>query len=97
MFAKEVPQGKKDTKRQTSSRFNVSKNRELTRLPPLKDASVSFSILLSGLHSKNKKFNFRTSIIIEMYLHVNVFTFMSNSRLVLVRFAVTAWSDYFFY
>ena len=54
MFAKEVPQGKKDTKRQTSSRFNVSKNRELTRLPPLKDASVSFSILLSGLHSKNK-------------------------------------------
>ena len=42
MFAKEVPQGKKDTKRQTSSRFNVSKNRELTRLPPLKDASVSF-------------------------------------------------------
>merc|ERR1712227_96997 len=41
MFAKEVPQGKKDTKRQTSSRFNVSKNRELTRLPPLKDASQS--------------------------------------------------------
>lgn len=31
---------KKD-KRQTSSRFNISKNRELTRLPALKDASPS--------------------------------------------------------
>merc|ERR1712227_773097 len=41
MFAKEVPQGKKDTKRQSSSRFNISGNRELVRLPPLKDANVN--------------------------------------------------------
>lgn len=37
----EVPKIKPKDKRQTSSRFNISKNRELTRLPPLKDASTS--------------------------------------------------------
>ena len=35
-----MPQMKKD-KRQSSSRFNISGNRELVRLPPLKDANVS--------------------------------------------------------
>ena len=37
----EVPNIKNKEKRQSSSRFNISKNRELIRLPALKDASVS--------------------------------------------------------
>ena len=36
----EVPNIKNKEKRQSSSRFNISKNRELIRLPALKDASV---------------------------------------------------------
>ena len=38
----EVPNIKNKEKRQSSSRFNISKNRELIRLPALKDASVRF-------------------------------------------------------
>ena len=41
----EVPNIKNKEKRQSSSRFNISKNRELIRLPALKDASVSTAVL----------------------------------------------------
>ena len=44
----EVPNIKNKEKRQSSSRFNISKNRELIRLPALKDASVSFSSFFEG-------------------------------------------------
>ena len=43
----EVPNIKNKEKRQSSSRFNISKNRELIRLPALKDASVSTSAVFS--------------------------------------------------
>lgn len=44
----EVPNIKNKEKRQSSSRFNISKNRELIRLPALKDASVSFGSFFEG-------------------------------------------------
>ena len=38
---------KKGDKRQSSSRMRLSENRELVKLPPLKDASVSTLVLTS--------------------------------------------------
>ena len=49
---------KKGDKRQSSSRMRLSENRELVKLPPLKDASVSVSDWFKFNSQKNKKFEF---------------------------------------
>lgn len=49
---------KKGDKRQSSSRMRLSENRELVKLPPLKDASVSATDGFKFNFQKNKKFEF---------------------------------------
>jgi serine/threonine-protein phosphatase 2A regulatory subunit B' len=60
-YAGTSPQIKRD-RRQSSSRFNVSKNRELQKLPALKDASVGEKeeLFVQKLHQCSVLFDFVT-------------------------------------
>ena len=54
---------KKGDKRQSSSRMRLSENRELVKLPPLKDASVSVTDWFKFNSQKTKKSNFEKKFI----------------------------------
>lgn len=88
----------KKEKRQSSSRFNVSNNRELQKLPALKGMSFQSSITLVGKsgHETEKQLSYHTSNIWTAYIIHQVCTYANCTYLhwVVFNFVLSAFEDF---
>lgn len=88
----------KKEKRQSSSRFNVSNNRELQKLPALKGMSFQSRITLVGKfgHETEKHLSYRTPHIWAAYIIHQVCTYANCTYLhwVVFNFVLSAFEDF---